>query len=357
MAQRAPAIAAVLILLASCSKKEPELIEDLPACPMRQLTNDAELIAEGSLVSFDVQSRKAVLRLREAIQGQIATAEVEVDFNGGMPVATESLWRHLVPGMPIVWLSAGGVAMVYLNRFFVLCYGDPVKGKWAFTSVEIRANGTYNGPVKDLGPLLRDIVSGRPSPPPDLQLKPITIAALRALPVWGEPVDEDFLPACFRRGTPAPLDFRTPENPVGLVAGLRTVTFLGPLHEPPNFDAYDALEKGVADSLTIATFPSTENLRVRFEGYLDVPKDGVYVFILARDPRPTVSLRIGTTDVVASARESTKDRGGDIALKAGKHAFRLSYSAYIGERSLQVLWSGPGFTRRPIPASALFRDP
>jgi hypothetical protein len=355
---RALATAAVLIVLAGCSKKEPELVEDMSTVyPLRQLTNDSELIAEGSLVSFDARSRKAVLRLRDAIQGRLQTAEVELDFTGGAPVPTESLLRHLVPGMPIVWYSSGGCAMVYLNRFFVLCYGDPATGKWAYTYVEIHANGTYNGPAADLAPLMRDIVSGRlPAPPPDDRLKPVTIADVRALPVWGEPIDEEYLPRCFRRGKPPPIELRTPEDPAGLVAGLRAVTYGGPWVEPPNFDQYDVLEKGVADSLTLADFPTKGTLRVRFHGYLDVPKDGVYVFTLAGDARSTFSLRIGSTDVV-SFRASTRDQAGDIALKAGKHALRLSCSTYEGDRGLQVLWSGPGFSRRPIPANACFRDP
>jgi hypothetical protein len=361
MAPPARVIAAVLTLFVGCSKKEPEIQGGMSTVyPLRQLTNECDLIAEGSLVTYDLPSRKAVVRLRDAIQGRIATPEVELDFTTGMPVATESLWRHLVPGMPIVWYSANGNAMVYINRFFVWCCangGDPATGKWQFIYVETLANGTYNGPAKDLGPLMRDVVSGRvPCPPPDLQVKPITVADLRALPVWGEPVDEDYLPRCFRRAKAPSVEWRTPEKPKGLVAGLRITTFQGPWREPANFDACDVLDKGVAESLSVAAFPTTKDLRVRFQGYLDAPQDGIYVFTLAGDARSTVSLRIGTTEVVSISRGSIKEQGGDIALKTGKHAFRLGCSSLEGERSFQVFWSGPGFTRRPIPASALFRD-
>lgn len=361
MAFRAGAISAVLALLVACAKKEPEIQGGMPIdYSLRELTNDADLIAEGSLVGFDAQSRKAEIRLREAIQGRIATPELEVDFSGGVPVATESLWMHLVPGMPILWYSSNGCAMVYVNRFFIWCYatGDIGAGKWQFTYVETRANRTYNGSAKDLGPLMRDIVSGRiPSPPLDPRLKEITIADLRALPVWGEPVDEDYLPLCFRRGEAPPVAFRTPENPPGVLAGLRTTTYQGPWSEPQNFDACDVLERGVADSLSVAAFPTTESLRVQFQAYLEVPKDGTYVFTLRGDALSAASLRIGTAEVVSISRDSTRDRGGDIALKAGKHAFRLRCSALEGKRTFQVFWTGPGFTRRPIPANALSRVP
>src|SRR5579864_6684426 len=147
MVLRAGAITAVLIVLAGCSKKEPEIQGGLQIVyPLGQLTNEAELIAEGSLVRFDAQSRKAVLRLGDAIQGRIATPEVELNCAVGLPIASESLRRHLVPGLPIVWFSNNACALVYINRFFIMCYasGDPAAGKWEFTYVETLANGTYN---------------------------------------------------------------------------------------------------------------------------------------------------------------------------------------------------------------------
>jgi hypothetical protein len=352
---------ALLILLPGCSKKQEEFIvgDDL-TCSLRQLLNDSDFIVEGTLASYDPDTRIGGLQIHQTLRGRSPTPEARLDFSSGIPMPTPSIKRHLIPGVPLLWLGSNSASVIYLNRFFMLFYpeGDAKTGKWNYSVLEGGMNKTFNGSLPKLASLIRDVLSGNvPGPVFDPNLKPITAADLRALPAWGEPVDEEYLPHSFRKGNPPPLDLRPPEKPADLVPGLRTTTFQGPWSEPPKFDVLEPLEKSVADSLSLGTFPTTESLRVRFQGYLDIPKDGVYVFTLAGDAQSTVSLAVGTTDVVSVSRDSAKECGGDVALKAGKHLVRLTCAVLERERKLQVFWSGPGFTRQPIPAKAFFHEP
>jgi hypothetical protein len=350
-----------LTLLSACSKKqEEEPGYDEISYPLRQLLNETDYIVEGTIASYETDSKIAVLKFHKTLRGQSPTPEARLDFTTGIPVATTSVQRHLVPGAPLLWFSNGSVAAAYLNRFFMMFYSNSAssEGKWIYSQVYVGMNKTFNGSLPEFALLIRDILSGNtPAPEPDPALKAITAADLRALPIWGEPVDEEYLPRCFRKGKPASLDLRRAETPAGLVAGLGTTLFQGPWGDARNFDALEPLEKGVAESLTVAGFPKTESLRVKFQGYLDIPKDGVYVFTLAGDAQSTVTLSLGMTPVVSLSGGSAKECGGEIPLKAGKHAFRLICAAREGERKFQVFWAGPGFARQLIPANALFREP
>jgi hypothetical protein len=332
----------VLILFA-CSKKEPELWDDITDLyPIRRLINETEVIAEGSVESFDSKTRKAMIKFRPALLGQVPADRVEIDLSGGGPTATDTVTRHFVPGSPVVWFSAGGSAVIYVNRFFSLCYGGA--GKWVYVYVETRLNRTYSGAVQDLSPLVQRLLDGSvPAPLIDPDLKPISIADLKTLPVWGEPVEEDYLPKCFRKGKPPAAELRAPENPAGLLPGLR-------------WSQLEGGEQGLSEALSLAGLPASKDLDVRFRGHLEVPKDGGYVFTLRGNGKITAILELGGIEVFRTG-DAARDYIGDVSLKAGRHAIRLNVKSSEKERTLEVLWAGPGFTRRSIPPASLYHLP
>ena len=97
-----------------------------------------------------------------------------------------------------------------------------------------------------------------------------------------------------------------------------------------------------------------ETLRygVRFRGFVEIPKDGTYSFFLRTEG--SAEVRVGTTKV-GSESYGGLETAMDVALKAGRHAFQLTYLGKGGEKSLEVSWSGPGLAKQALPAKACFR--
>ncbi|OUJ68392.1 PA14 domain-containing protein, partial [Hymenobacter crusticola] len=92
----------------------------------------------------------------------------------------------------------------------------------------------------------------------------------------------------------------------------------------------------------------------QFTGYVTVPTDGVYTFYTNSDDGSL--LYIGNTLVVNNdGSHGDRELSGTIGLKAGTHAFTVSYLQGYGGQNLQVSYAGPSFAKTLIPASALKR--
>jgi hypothetical protein len=91
---------------------------------------------------------------------------------------------------------------------------------------------------------------------------------------------------------------------------------------------------------------------------LEVKQDGVYTFYVKSNGS---KLYLGAMLVVDNdGTHAVEELGGQIALKAGKHALTLCYSFYQGSPTdmiLEVSYAGPGVQKQRIPDLALFRAP
>ena len=108
-------------------------------------------------------------------------------------------------------------------------------------------------------------------------------------------------------------------------------------------------------ALRLETDARERDYALRFSGYLEVPRAGVYTFTLVSNDG--AALRIGDAKVVDNDHhQGVVETRGEIALKPGKHALRLDYFQGSGFQVLEALWEGPELPKAPIPASALFRE-
>ena len=99
-------------------------------------------------------------------------------------------------------------------------------------------------------------------------------------------------------------------------------------------------------------FGREENLFVRIEGYVEIPKDGSYTFFTTSDDGSMLyigELRIVDNDLPHGNLEV----GGEIGLQAGKHAIHVDYFQGGGMGSIAISWSGPSIEKQIIPPSAL----
>ena len=92
---------------------------------------------------------------------------------------------------------------------------------------------------------------------------------------------------------------------------------------------------------------------IKYQGYIDVPAEGLYTFWLRCSPRG--ELFIGDDHRwVLESQSRRRENSNRIALKAGRHPieFRIFYRSDV-DRTLEIDYAGPGVERQPIPAGIL----
>jgi hypothetical protein len=348
---------AILVLSTSCKPAPPpeEIIAE--AYSLRQVLDESDLVAEGTIESTDADGRYSVLRRGTIHKGTCPTSSFRLNVTSGfLKGEPEQVLRHLVPGAPVVVFTRGSVMLLYVNRFFLLSHGGwntDAGAVWDVRNLDAAANRTWNGPASELGPLIPRILDGRAKGPPlDPKMPAITLEALQALPLPGQPADEEYLPAPFRPRRPPPSEPRRPETPGDVVAGLRYELFeAGPTE---NLDRLQPLGTGEAALPELPDVPREAPAALRYRGFIDVPKDGEYFFHLISRSQVTLFLG-GTPLVINEGGSAVLERAADVALLAGRHAIVLTVYEGSGDPPPRLLWSGPGFARQAVPADRLSR--
>ncbi len=119
----------------------------------------------------------------------------------------------------------------------------------------------------------------------------------------------------------------------------------------PNFASLTPRTTGTVTAIDLTPRLRTNNIALRFAGFLTVPTDGIYTFYLSSDDGSR--LWIGTTLVVDNdGSHAAQEKSTQIALKAGQHPFVVTYFNGSGDSSLTVNYAGPGISKQAIPSSA-----
>ncbi|WP_375443746.1 PA14 domain-containing protein [uncultured Fibrella sp.] len=153
---------------------------------------------------------------------------------------------------------------------------------------------------------------------------------------------------------PPVVPLRDPENPANTVAGLDYSYYEGGWSSLPTFNSLTAVKTGIATQVDLTPRNQDDNFALQFNGYINVPTDGIYTFYTNSDDGS--KLYIGTNEVVNNdGGHPEQERSGTIGLKAGKHALTVSYYEGGGGQALSVSYSGPNINKQPIPGTAFFR--
>lgn len=154
--------------------------------------------------------------------------------------------------------------------------------------------------------------------------------------------------------TQPPSTLRTPENPSNTAAGLDYKYYQGSWSQLPDFTALTAAKAGSVGGFDLGPRTQDDNFGFRYTGYVDVPTDGEYTFFTTSDDGSR--LYIGNQLVVDNdGLHGSQERSGTIGLKRGKHALTVAFFEAGGDQQLGVSYAGPGLSKMPIPAAALFR--
>jgi hexosaminidase len=146
---------------------------------------------------------------------------------------------------------------------------------------------------------------------------------------------------------------REPAEVPKAVPGLAHRCYEGVWEHLPDFDVLTPTATGRTPTFDLGVRTRDDHFALRFTGYLKVPTDGIYTFYLVSDDGSR--LWIGSDLVVDhDGLHSASEQFGQIILKAGMHPISVAYFEAGGAQHLEVNYAGPGISRQPVPASALW---
>ncbi len=118
----------------------------------------------------------------------------------------------------------------------------------------------------------------------------------------------------------------------------------------PDFDALKPTAMGTLTPAFLDLKPRRrdENFGFVYEGFLNVPEDGEYVFLLDTDDGSRLTVNGKKLLEKLNGGGQGNEMRGTIHLTAGKVPFRVDYFQGGSLFGLNFAWSGPGFPRRPL---------
>ena len=135
-------------------------------------------------------------------------------------------------------------------------------------------------------------------------------------------------------------------------AGLKVQYYEGSWDELPDFQTLTPVRSSVRKTIDMHLARRSEQYGLTFEGLINVPRTGVYVFYTTSDDGSR--LLIGDELVVDNdGLHGSVERHGAVALERGAHPFRVEFFQKQGGQFFAVHYEGPGIEKQEIPAEVL----
>ncbi len=114
-------------------------------------------------------------------------------------------------------------------------------------------------------------------------------------------------------------------------------------------------ETGVVDRFSIESRKRNEHFGFRFDGYLQIPRDGLYTLYIESDDGSMLFLN---DDVIIDndGEHGPQEREIQIPMRAGVYRIAAAFHQGMGGSLLRVSYAGPGIEKQLIPADVLFHE-
>ncbi|MCX8090564.1 MAG: DUF4838 domain-containing protein [Verrucomicrobiae bacterium] len=147
-------------------------------------------------------------------------------------------------------------------------------------------------------------------------------------------------------------------NPLALEKvrpGLEYAYYEGTWKRLPNFATLPPVRTGVIKQPGLSLPRREESFGLRLRGYLRIPQDGVYCFLLGSNDGSR--LRFGG-EVLIDNDDLHKfvEKSGVVAVRAGFYPIEIEYFQAGGSAALSLQVLGPKLTKQPVPAAWLFHQ-
>ncbi len=137
--------------------------------------------------------------------------------------------------------------------------------------------------------------------------------------------------------------------------GLNYQYYQGTWQQLPNFARLSPERKGTIEDFTIPKENSGQDFGVQYEGYIKLPKTGLYTFSIGSDDGSSLYID-GQLVVSNDGQHAVVFQTGTDYLGAGFHKIKVEYFQAGGGMDLKAEIEGPGLKREKIPSSMLFRE-
>ncbi len=152
------------------------------------------------------------------------------------------------------------------------------------------------------------------------------------------------------KGTVEPPPPLKVENPV---EGLNYQYYQGTWGQLPNFALLSPERKGTIEDFTIPKKNSGQDFGVQYEGYIKLPKTGLYTFSIGSDDGSSLYID-GQLVVSNDGQHAVVFQSGTDYLGAGFHKIKVEYFQAGGGMALSTSIQGPGLAKQVIPKFMLY---
>ncbi|MFP6865585.1 MAG: DUF1592 domain-containing protein, partial [Roseibacillus sp.] len=144
----------------------------------------------------------------------------------------------------------------------------------------------------------------------------------------------------------------------GGIRDLRYRVYEGKWDKLPDFETLEAVAAGALPKgfIDIGASQRKEYFAMVFEGLLDAPKAGDYVFEMASDDGARILID-GKEMIVHDGLHGPTLMKGKTMLSPGEHAIRVEYLAYGGSNSFRAGWSGANSAHAKLSVDSLHNAP
>jgi len=137
----------------------------------------------------------------------------------------------------------------------------------------------------------------------------------------------------------------------GTVPGLVRETYHGNWDVLPDFDALPVAARATVADLELPRSGRVEYVGHRFSGFIEVPADEVYRFLLTSDDGSRLSID-GRLVIDNDGLHGSQTGSGEIALAAGRHELTVEWFNKTGGADLGLRYQRVGRESEPVPAAA-----
>jgi len=136
-------------------------------------------------------------------------------------------------------------------------------------------------------------------------------------------------------------------NDMDLASGLQFSVYEGSFNSVKDLAKVQPKEIGEADSFSIDVTKRKENFGLRFDGTIQIPTEGEYMFVLGSDDGSRLTIN-GKVLIDNDGIHAPAQKRGKIKLMPGLATIAVEYFEQSGGEELQLLVEGPGLSLQPV---------
>lgn len=146
------------------------------------------------------------------------------------------------------------------------------------------------------------------------------------------------------------VDLSPPVQGVKGSPGLTCRYYEGRYRKLPGFDTLTPIKAVLVSDIDAYTARDTADAyALEFEGYINIPKGGVYTFYIRSDDGGRLLID-DQQIVINDGLHEINEEQGQAALAKGLHSIKVQFFDYGGDEGLEVLVAGPGMGKQKVPA-------